>query len=238
MSFLTLTELELGLRLMKMLKFGLKLRRRKDRLRSDILKRIRYHVYSTTVSHLLHEVDIDAIHFYSLLNELIVDVRNTTIDEVNTVHAVILFKGHMKDKTLGSSYRTISTCPIVAEGLDMYLRDLNIGLWNDDQAPTQFLGEGRSHELAALLLTEVSQHSLHVLKKPLFILYLDARSAVDKVVRQILIRNLYFCGTSGDELLHLNNRLQYRKTLAEWNRVLMDPVDDQFKKSTPRHRFN
>ena len=197
---------------------------------TDILKRIRPHVndlYSTTASHYINAGDIGLLHFYSLLSALIKDVRNTTIEEVNVVHAVILFKGHKKDKTLASSYRTISACPLVAKGLDIYLRDLNIDLWNSDQAPTQYLGEGSSHELAALLLTEVSKFSLHVLQQPLFILYLDAKSAFDKVLRQLLIRNLYFCGTTGKELLHINNRLENRKTMAEWDKVLMGPIADQ-----------
>ena len=85
-----------------------------------------------------------------------------------------------------------------------------------DQAPTQYLGEGSSHELAALLLSEVINHSLHS-NKPVFILYLDAESAFDKVLKQMLIRNLYFCGTTGNELVYINNRLESRNTIAEWD---------------------
>lgn len=197
---------------------------------SDILTRIRPHVndlYSTPASHFINAGNTGVVHFYVLLDALIKDVRNTTIEEVNTVHAVILFKGHWKDKTLASSYRTISTCPLVAKGLDLYLQDLNLDLWNADQAPTQFLGEGSSHELAALLLTEVTQFSLNVLHQPLFILYLDAKAAFDKVLGQLLIRNLYFCRTNGTGLLHINNRLEHRKTVADWDKVLMGPITDQ-----------
>ena len=55
---------------------------------ANILKRIRSHandVYSTTASHFLHAGDIGVIHFYSLLNEFIRDVRKTTIEEVNPI---------------------------------------------------------------------------------------------------------------------------------------------------------
>ena len=45
----------------------------------------------------------------------------------------------------------------------MYLRNLNIETWTQKQAPTQFLGEGSSHDLAAHLLTELDKHFLHVL---------------------------------------------------------------------------
>ena len=47
--------------------------------------------------------------------------------------------------------------------MPMYLRNLNIEAWTQKQAPTQFLGEGSSHDLAAHLLTELDKHFLHVL---------------------------------------------------------------------------
>ena len=71
--------------------------------------------------------------------------------------------GHSKDKGCARSYRSISTCPLTAKALDMYVQDLNIDSWDYCKAPTQFLGPGSSHELASLTLTEVIQHSHHVL---------------------------------------------------------------------------
>ena len=197
---------------------------------TKILKSVRPQVsdyYSITASHFLHAGEIGIIHFYLLLQALISDINNITVDEVNTVHATILFKGHSKNKTLASSYRTISSCPLIAKSLDIYLRDLNIESWNQHQAPTQFLGQGSSHELAALLLTELIQYSLNVHHQPLFILYLDAKSAFDNVLRQLLIRNLYFAGTEGEELLAINNRLAGRKTFAEWDKQIMGPIHDE-----------
>ena len=115
----------------------------------------------------------------------------------------------------------------MAKALDVLVRDLNIDSWNDDQASTQFLGEGSSHELAALLLTEVVQHSLHVLHQPLFVIYLDAKSAFDRVLRQLLVRQLYFTGTQGGELILIDKRLESRKTFAEWDNTLMGPISDE-----------
>ena len=77
------------------------------------------------------------------------------------------------------------------------------------------------------MLTEVIQYSEHVLHQPAFILYLDAKSVFDNVLKQLLIRNLYFCGTSGKELLYINNRLESRKTFAEWEKKLMGPICDE-----------
>ena len=166
-------------------------------------------------------------HFHLLLSILIDNVNSTDITEINTIYACILFKGHGKDKQSARSYRTISTCPVIAKALDLYIRDLYISDWNKDQAECQFQGEGSSHELAAVLVTECIQHSLHHLKSPLYVLYLDAKSAFDVVMKELLIKNLYHSGTSGQALLYLNNRLGNRQTILDWDGQLMGPISDE-----------
>ena len=94
-------------------------------------------------------------------------MANVTSPVLNTVYANILYKGHGKDKTIDNSYRTISTCSLVAKTLDLYIRDLCSLNWDEVQAKTQFQGKGMSHELAALLLTETIQHSTLDLKLPI-----------------------------------------------------------------------
>ena len=166
-------------------------------------------------------------HFYLLLCTLIKNVNNTNISEINTTYAIIIFKGHNKERSSDRSYRTISTCPVVAKALDLYIRDLYIKEWNRIQVVSQFQGEGSSHELAALLLTECLQHSLHHLNLPLYVLYLDAKSAFDVVLGELLIKNLYCSGTTGETLVYLNNRLQNRETVLDWNGQLMGPIFDE-----------
>ena len=183
--------------------------------------------FSITPNHYRYAGPAGWTHFYLLLALLIDIVNNTDIIEINTVYACVLFKGHNKDKTSDRSYRTISTCPVIAKALDMYVRDLNIHIWNMNQAETQFQGEGSSHELAALLVTECIQHSLHHLKQPIFLLFLDAKSAYDYVLKELLIKNLYFAGTSGDTLLYLDKRLENRQTYLDWNGDLMGPILDE-----------
>ena len=198
----------------------------------ELLQIIRPNVndfYSVTPNHYNFAGPAGWKHFNLLLNVFLSDVNNTSIKEINTVYACILFKGHGKDKSSDRSYRTISTCPVVAKALDLYIRDLNIQEWNKKQAETQFQGEGSSHELAAVLLTETIQHSLYCLyflKQPLFTLYLDAKSAFDVVLRELLIKNLFHANTSGHTLLYLNNRLENRETVIDWDGTLMGPVLD------------
>jgi hypothetical protein len=171
--------------------------------------------YGVTVNHYNYAGPAGWLHFHLLLNCLVADVNNTSIAEINIVYACILFKGHGKEKTSDRSYRTISTCPVVAKALDLHIRDSNIISWNQNQASTQYQGEGSSHELAAVLLTETIQHSLYTLKLPVFVLYLDAQSAFDVVLSELLVRNLFNCNTSGHSLLYLNNRFQNRQTFID-----------------------
>ena len=109
----------------------------------------------------------------------------------------------------------------------MYIKNLHGSKWNSMQAPTQYQGEGSSHDLAALLVTEVIQHSLYVSKDPLFVIFLDARSAFDKVIFEYLIRNIYLSGVEGNSLLYINHRLANRCTYVDWDRTLMGPIKDQ-----------
>ena len=183
--------------------------------------------YSMTAYHFINAGKSGYEHFFLLLNSLIQNINLASIEELNTVWACILHKGHGKDKKSDRSYRTISTCPILAKAIDIYIGQLYGEGWARVQAPTQFQGSGSSHELAALLFTECIHHSIFTVKKPLFALLLDAKSAFDKIVRQCAIRNAYLAGTSDQALLYLDSRLRERKTYVEWDKVLMGPIDDK-----------
>ena len=183
--------------------------------------------FGITVNHYNHAGPAGWLHFHLLLNNLISNVNSTTITEINDVYACILFKGHGKEKTSDRSYRTISTCPVLAKALDLYIRDLHINSWNEDQATTQFQGKGSSHELAAVLLTETIQHSLFTLRQPVFILYLDAQLVFDVVLPELLVKNLFHCNTVGQSLIYLNNRFQNRRTFIDWNGQIMGPIIDE-----------
>ena len=107
------------------------------------------------------------------------------------------------------------------------MRDLHHEKWDECQASTQYQGTGSNHELAALLVTEVVQHSLHVLKQPVYLLALDAQSAFDRCLRQILICELFKAGVRDDSLAVIDNRLSSRSTVYEWNRQLLGPAPDE-----------
>ena len=99
-------------------------------------------------------------------------------------------------------------------------------MWNKHQQITQFQGEGSSHELAALLLTECIEFSRTTLKLPTYVLYLDARSAFDVVKRELLIRHLFHLHGADQTLLYIDNRLASRQTVVDYDGILMGPIHD------------
>ena len=197
---------------------------------NKILSRIKpgvHDYWSVTPKHFINAGAQGLAHFNFLMNRVIMDMNSSSIRELNTVYALLLHKGHKKPRTSDRSYRTISTCPVIAKALDMYIHALYQDVWNSAQADTQYQGVGRNHELAALLITETVQHSLFHHHLPVFLLFLDARSAFDRVVISFLIRNFYLNGIDGNSLEYLNNRLSNRVTVIEWDKELLGPINDE-----------
>ena len=210
-------------------KSGSKIPRISQGQAESILRKIRPAVsdfFSVTASHYLNGGVVAIKHFQFLFNSILTNIELAAIEEMNVAHAVVLHKGHGKDKNLSSSYRLISSCPFIAKAVDMYLGDISKDDWKSCQAETQFQGEGMSHELAALLLTTAIHHS-QASKKPTFVLLLDARSAFDLVLRKILVRRLFLDTQPDQRILYWEHRLSNRKTYCQWEDQLMGPINDE-----------
>ena len=83
-----------------------------------------------------------------------------------------------------------------------------------------------SHELASLLVTLAIHNSLS-LSEPLFILLLDAKSAFDLVLRQILVRRLFLDTTPDQRIRYWDLRLSNRTTFCQWEGDTMGPISDE-----------
>ena len=68
-------------------------------------------LFSITPAHYLNAGEAGIEHFNFLLNCIIEDVNNATIEELNACYALLLHKGHGKPRTIDKAYRTISSCP-------------------------------------------------------------------------------------------------------------------------------
>ena len=108
----------------------------------DILLSLRAEVndlYSVTANHFINAGKAGFEHFFFLLNALIKNIQLASLEEINTVWACILYKGHGKNKNSDRSYRTISTCPLIAKALDTYVGQLHGAGWAEVQVPGQWL---------------------------------------------------------------------------------------------------
>ena len=83
-----------------------------------------------------------------------------------------------------------------------------------------------SHELASLLLTTAIQNSISS-SEPLFVLLLDAKSAFDLVLREILVRRLFLDTMPDQRIRYWDLRLANRTTFCQWDNSLMGPIKDQ-----------
>ena len=93
-------------------------------LRSDVND-----FYSITANHFVNAGKAGFEHFFFLLNSVLKNIQLASMEELNTVWACILFKGHGKNKHSDRSYRTISTCPLLAKALDTYIGQLYGSAW-------------------------------------------------------------------------------------------------------------
>ena len=182
--------------------------------------------FSITSLHFLHLGQEGILHFVFLMNTVIKNINCASIEELNTIWAIVLHKGGKKDPELDRSWRTISSCPLLAKALDTYMVQLYGDVWSAVQAPTQFQGENSSHDLAALCITEAVSHGLYVNKEPVYILLLDAQSAYDRVVIEHALRCAYLAGTQDEGLLYLDYRLRNRRTMVEWGKQILGPIRD------------
>ena len=76
------------------------------------------------------------------------------------------------------------------------------------------------------MVTELVQFSLNIADQPVYFLVLDAQSAFDRCLRQVLCTELFKAGVTGSALLLLNNRLENRTTVSQWDGEMLGPARD------------
>ena len=68
------------------------------KLLHKLKKNVKDH-YSITSQHYINAGPEGLQHFNYLLNGIISDLNNASLEELNTAHGLIFYKGHKKDKT-------------------------------------------------------------------------------------------------------------------------------------------
>ena len=56
-------------------------------------------IYSITALHYTNAGDEGILHFSCIINNIISDVNNASLEELNLALGLILYKGHRKEKT-------------------------------------------------------------------------------------------------------------------------------------------
>ena len=84
----------------------------------------------------------------------------------------------------------------------------------------------KTDPLPYMLLTTAIQNSI-TSAEPLFVLLLDAKSAFDLVLREILVRRLYLDTTPDQRVRFLDLRLAIRTTFCQWENHTMGPIHDE-----------
>ena len=85
-------------------------------------------LYWLTTLHFLH-AGIAGLVYFNLLHAFKIDINNPTIHNLNNAFALLLYKGHIKDRTLDTSFHTISTCPLLAKS-KYQVSEINLHQWH------------------------------------------------------------------------------------------------------------
>ena len=115
---------------------------------------------------------------------------------------------------------------MLVKALDAYIGSIYAPQWDSSQIDVQFQGPNSSHDLAALQVTELIELSNRALNRPLYAMFLDAKSCFDRVLRQSVIRSAYNVGTTGNVLNIINKRLGNRSTLLKFRDQVIGPIHD------------
>ena len=94
----------------------------------DLLKALRptvADIAGITTIHYLAGGKAGISHFQALFNLIIKNVNVSTLKKLNAAWAIMLYKGGAKPRHLAKSWRCISTCPLLAKAMDLYVYRLH-----------------------------------------------------------------------------------------------------------------
>ena len=197
-----------------------------------LLKRLKPDVrdlLSSTPNHYLKAGDVGVTHFAAIINLIVDNIKLASIAEFNSVWAILLHKGGHKPRHLSSSWRCISSCPLVAKALDLHVLSMHNDEWDEVQAPSQYMGTGSSHELSALAVTEAAVHTVLNKKSPIIYTLLDKEAAFDSAMKEHILHQAFVAAQfrPSQSLLYMAHRLTNRLTYVQHGATLMGPIPDK-----------
>ena len=169
-------------------------------------------IYKLTVEHLRFAgTDAHSV-ILRLLNNIINNIYFLTCPQIKKGLSSAVYKGKRKPVSESTSYRRITVTPYIGSILDRYIDPMAEHMFLKVQSSDQ-LGFTRkiSYLMAAVERGECQRYALDT-KQTCFGVSFDGQAAFPSVDRDILVRELYSSGETGDLLQYSNNT--YQNTVA------------------------
>jgi hypothetical protein len=132
-----------------------------------------------------------------------------------------------KDKTLPSNYRGITVIATLGKVLEKIIKSKLTPILNPTQNSQQRGFTSGTSPLNAALLVHEQIMEAKAAKTPLYIAFLDAKSAFDVVSHQSLMRKLYIDGVQGDLWRLINDIFKNANSRVKWNGHMSEPFTIQ-----------
>ena len=171
-------------------------------------------VYQLTVEHLQHSGPRAKLIILELVNNILEQIYYLTCPQLKCGLGTAIHKGKKKPVEKSESYRRITVTPLLGSIIDRYIDPMTEEIFRSKQSPDQFgFTRGISYLLASVLRGECQRWAVDK-KLTCFGVSLDGEAAFPSVDRDILLRELYSVGESGD--LHNYSRGTYQNTQAQF----------------------
>ena len=170
--------------------------------------------FGLSVENLCHASDSFIVFLVTIINQIFEHQKIPEMLKTGLLTPIYKNKGDKKDS---KNYRGITVLPILLKVIEYILREDLKEVVLPVQSPLQRGFTENSSPLNAAFLLEEFYRESKDLNKPVYIAFLDAKSAFDVVVREILMRKVYLYGINPASWqliddLHLNSY-----SVINWN---------------------
>ena len=170
-------------------------------------------IYKLKAEHLKFAGIEGKLAVLNLVNDVIENISYLACPQVKEGLGTSVYKGKKKPVSLSSSYRRITVSPQVGGIIDRYIDPMAECLFQQVQSHDQYgFTKHISYLLGALLRGECQRWALDT-KQTCFGVSFDGQAAFPSVDRDILTRELYSCGETGDLLQYSRNT--YKNTFCK-----------------------
>ena len=199
-----------------------------ENLKDIIFKKLKLNkacdIYKLTVEHLRYAGDQTLRLILVLINLIIENINCLSSTQLNTSVASIVFKAKNKSIYHHKSYRQVRVTPLLGRIVDEFIRPNLVKIAKPLQNSSQYgFTENVTYMMGALQRHEVEKFCVDN-KKTFFGCSLDGDSAFEVVNRDILTRELYCAGETGQYWQASKHSYENTKTQIKMKGQLSRPI--------------